>query len=552
MIRAALMTTLLWSSLPAMAQQTVRVRVVDVAGGRAYVQPGADRGLRAGTRVRFGQRRFRVAAVNRTSAVIELGDRHLRVGNVGRARVRRRRTTNQADGLPDVTPLAAFRGQWPQPRRPALDQHPDPVPLGGNVNADDPLRLSALVGTLLRVPLGSEGRLLGRGFARVRLHAEPLHERPLSVDVDAQAQLWLGSDIASRPGDGSRPYLLVRRLELAYGRDASIALGRLRRASAFVGNLDGARVRTPTFGGGFSFGAFGGIVPNPTDGAPNLDVARFGAEAHFERPDNPLRPIATLVAHGSTYKGIDERRLAAELYIHPDWGSAGAFAELSMFRPNNRWNAPRVDLTTLGMDFGFRTGPFSAHLHGSLRKPERSRFIDSLLPPEWTCTPTPQSGAPTDEPCDGRYHARHYGSADVGVEVGERLDLRVGGTIAHTGTRNELDVGTGFVQVRAARIANLFRLSVMAEASGGSLLRRYGGRLEVGAGPILGKVDVTLHYGAAAGMLRADQKLYIEHRAGGSLYLSMNRSWRFRLMADALAGGPTSAMLIQAQLIWSL
>ncbi len=552
MTRALLLAVTLLTAASASAQRTARVRVVDVAGGRAYIEPGEDRGLRAGQQVTFGRRRFRVATTSRTSAVLELGDRSLRVGARGRARVRRpRRNADQGSGLPEVTPLSAFRGQWPEPRRPALDQHPDPVPLGGGVDADDRLRLSALVGGLLRVPLGQEGALLGRGVARVRLHAEPLRERPFRVDVDAQAQLWLGGDISHRPGDGSRPYLLVRRLELAYGRDASVALGRLRRASAVVGTLDGARVRTPTFRG-LSFGAFGGVIPNPTDGTPNLDVGRFGVEAHFERPDAPLRPVGTLVAHGSTYQGIDERRLAAEFYVFPDWGSAGAFAELSMFRPNNRWNAPRVDLTTLAVDFGFRTGPLSAHVHGSLRKPERSRLLDSLLPPEWTCTQTPQSGAPPTEPCAGRYDARHYGSADVGVELAERIDLRVGGTVAHTGTRDTLDVGTGYLQLRVARLADLVRASVMAEASGGSLLRRYGGRLEIGAGPIAGMLDLAVHYGLAAGMLRADQKRYIEHRAGGSVYLSVNRHWRFRLMADALAGGPTSAMLVQAQLIWAL
>lgn len=541
----------LMCATPALAQRSVRVRVVDVAGGRAYLQPGEDRGLRVGQRVTFGRRRFRVVSVTRSSAVVDLGQRTLRVGARGRARVRRTRSATEQSGLEEVTPLDSFRGQWPDARLPSEGQSPDPVPLGAELSDDDRIRLAAIVGGLLRTPLGSEGQVLGRAIARVRLHAEPIRERPLSIDVDAQAQLWMGRDVSSRPGDGSRPYVLVRRLELAYGRDASIALGRLRRASAFVGTLDGARVRTPTFSG-VSFGAFGGVIPNPTDGRPNFDVSRFGLEARFDRPESALRPVAALVAHGSTFDGIDERRLAAEAYLHPDWGTAGGFAELSMFRPNNRWDAPRVDLTAAGVDFGVRAGPVSAHIHGGLRKPERSRFLDSLLPPEWTCTQDPQSGSPVDEACDGQYDARHYATGDVGVELAERYDLRVGGAIAQTGTRNELDMGTGFLQFRVARIANLVHGSVMAEASGGSLLRRYGGRLQVGAGPLAGKIDLTLHYGVGVGMLRADQDLYVEHRAGGSLYLTVGRSWRFRLMADALVGGPTSAMIIDAQLIWSL
>jgi len=138
------------------------------------------------------------------------------------------------------------------------------------------------------------------------------------------------------------------------------------------------------------------------------------------------------------------------------------------------------------------------------------------------------------------------------VAVGDRIDVRLGGAIAHTGTNDELDVGTGFAQLRVVRIAGLLSTTLTAEASGGRLIRRYGGRLALGLGPIAGMVDLSVHYGAAAGMLRADQDLYLEHRAGGSVYLSTPSRWSFRLVADALVGGPTSAMVVEAQLGWRL
>lgn len=557
MMRAILIASLALATIPAHGQRRrgVRVRVVEVAGGQAFVRPGEARGLRVGQRVRFGRgrnRSYRIVSVSRESAALDLEGRQVRTGARGTVRVRQQSADAETgEGLSDVRPLESFRGQWPEARLPASTQDPDPVPLGQGVQTDQRLRIAAALGVLLRTPLGEEGDPLARVVARVNLHAEPLRERPMSIDVDAQAQLWLGEDVDQRAGDATRPYVLVRRLELAYGRDASVALGRLRRASAFVGTLDGARVRTPSFSG-FSVGAFGGLVPNPTNGAPNFDVSRFGLEAKLERPDHPLRPRAALVAHGSTFDGIDERRLALETYLYPDWGSAGGFAELSMFGSNNRWDAPRVDLTAGGLDFGFHTGPFSAHIHGGIRKPERSRFLDSLLPPEWSCTVEPQEGSPNDEPCDGAYDARHYGTADVGVAVGDRIDVRLGGAIAHTGTNDELDVGTGFAQLRVVRIAGLLSTTLTAEASGGRLIRRYGGRLALGLGPIAGMVDLSVHYGAAAGMLRADQDLYLEHRAGGSVYLSTPSRWSFRLVADALVGGPTSAMVVEAQLGWRL
>lgn len=539
----------------------VRVTVVDIAGTQAFVRPGRARGLRVGQEVRFGTNRFRIVSVASESAVLSLGEDlesargQLEEGargvvQVPRAAAREGGAEPAEQGFVAPPGLESFAGLWGPAVRPASEQDPAHVPIGRRTREERLVDLAASLGGLLYAPIG-EGDVLSRLVARVRLHTEPIRETPFRIDVDAQAQIWLGQDVGGRAGSSSRPYVVVRRLEFAYGADASVALGRLRRVASYVGTLDGLRVKTPTWSG-FSLSAFGGLMPDPDSGVPNYDVGRFGIEARYQNDEHPWRPAAALVAHGSVFGGIDERRLAGELYLYPEWGSVGGYFELSNFDADNRWGAPIVDLTAAGFDVGFRAGVFSANLHGGLRRPERSRFLDSILPPEWSCTLDPQVGAPPSELCIGDYEARHYGLLDLGVEASEMVSIRLGGSLAHTGTSDEIDLGTGFAQLRVVRIADIVDGTLTAEASAGSLLRRFGGRLQVEIGPIVEVLELGLHYGAAAGMLRADQVLYFEQRFGGGVHLNIDHRWRLRALADIMSGGPTSAAIAELELSFRL
>ena len=90
------------------------------------------------------------------------------------------------------------------------------------------------------------------------LHAE-LDDVPLSLDADAFTEFWQSADLASRPGNASRPFFTVRQLELGYrGEVAQAAAGRLQlrlaatrpfdafdvaQARTIVGELYGASAR---------------------------------------------------------------------------------------------------------------------------------------------------------------------------------------------------------------------------------------------------------------------------------------------------------------------
>ncbi|MES1157859.1 MAG: hypothetical protein ABUL67_02045, partial [Haliangium ochraceum] len=57
----------------ALTGDTVVVEVVEVAGGRAYLRPGAAGHVRIGNRVRLGGRRYSVIAVNTNNIVVNVG-----------------------------------------------------------------------------------------------------------------------------------------------------------------------------------------------------------------------------------------------------------------------------------------------------------------------------------------------------------------------------------------------------------------------------------------------------------------------------------------------
>ncbi|MBW2381204.1 MAG: hypothetical protein JRG70_16940, partial [Deltaproteobacteria bacterium] len=235
------------------------VKVVEIAGGRAYLTPGEAAGVGVGSVVLLRDRRYRVVGATVNHAVIEMKGRELRVGMTGRADSRVQRSA--AVSLPKPKPLSVYANQWLEPVRPATKQTPEYVPLG---SWSDGKRIDLAVSTNVGGTIAlSDGESFGRASLRTRLHAEPF-EQPVFFDVDLAVQSWFGGNIGNRPGSTSRPAIAIRDLQFGYGTQQSpqVALGRLPFVAAGVGQLDGLRVRSPTWAG-FSIGAFGGTVPDP-------------------------------------------------------------------------------------------------------------------------------------------------------------------------------------------------------------------------------------------------------------------------------------------------
>ena len=394
--------------------RSITVEVVDIAGGRAYLRPGEVAGVGVGSVVSIRDRRYRVVGATDKHIVIEMKGRELRVGMRGRASAKPSEAAKPK--LPKPKPLSAYEGQWSEAVLPASQQTPEYVPLGTWSDGERvDLSLSTNIGGV--IGLNDRDSSFGRASVRTRLHAEPF-EQPVFFDVDFAVQSWFAGNIANRPGSSSRPVVAVRELQFGYGTAMSpqVAVGRLPFVAAGVGQLDGARVRSPSWAG-FSIGAFGGTVPDPLDNLPTLDTTRFGGELVYQNPSLAAQPFVALSAHGSTYMGnIDERRLNAEFDVFPGTGRVAGHFELSLHDENNIWRAPRVEVSAAGFDASARIGLFQITGRFDMRLPERSLWLTArILPLGYLCNtvPDPASSAGEEVVCLNSDDARYFGGLDT-------------------------------------------------------------------------------------------------------------------------------------------
>jgi hypothetical protein len=365
------------------AADPVTVKVVEVAGGLAYLTPGRAAGIVPGARVRLRGAEVEVIEVTERTAVVRIDAARVAIGDSGKADL----LVGDAPApraLPKPHPAEAFRGQWRDPVLPATAQQPEAVPLGA-AHATG----SAHV-TVIGHAFGAadESHTGGEAEARVISSFDVPTDRPLAVDLDVAARWFSDGYNAS-----TRTPLFVRAAELRYG-DASaprFALGRLRFASIAVGMLDGGRASVRT--GSLELAAFGGVVPDPLSGKPDTAATRFGGELTYDAPEAAWQPRVAIAAHGSTWDGqLDERRLSIA-------GSAGrgawwldGYAEAQAFDAANPWGASAIELTSAGATAEWRRHGSHAGIDLTFLRPERSLRLAAELPPEWLCRLAPPPG----------------------------------------------------------------------------------------------------------------------------------------------------------------
>lgn len=538
---------------PAGPLRAVRVRVVDVAGGHVYVEPGRGGGLIPGVRVRIGDAELVVVRATAAYAALQARGPYPEVGTRGRARVPTTLPTeDDARRLPEPPPLASFAHQWTEPVRPADTQDPEAVPLGRVDVRDRDLRADLLLGGYAALPL-EDGTGIGMGELRGRLHWAPVAGVPFTVDVDASARFWVAPDLDQRASGASRPNLYVRELALRYGDvDAfSVEAGRLRHAASLLGPIDGGRVETPRMAG-FQVAAFGGGVPDPRSGVPAFDASRFGLEASYRDDESNLRPSATLVAHGSVYGGrIDERRLAAEVALFPGDFRVGGYAELSVHDADNPWGVDPVELSAASVDGAVRVGPVDVSARFDLRRPERSRWLAANLPPGYLCA-IDQAQADGSGACVAADDARYLGSVDVGLRLADRWMARAGGQVIHYPVDDDLSQFGGYGEVTGSGLLGAGRVLLRAESWSAHLVTRHGGRLGLGWSFIPGVLDVGARYRLFTQLYRAEIDRTLEHAVGVDLVVSPTVDLDITLDAELFTGVDADLVLVQLLAAWRL
>lgn len=535
------------SAASAASGRRVSVKVVDIAGGRAYLTPGEGAGVAVGSLVVLRDRRYRVVAATGKHAVIAMKGRELRVGMTGRAEAKVKRSASAS--LPKPKPLTAYESQWRAPVLPATRQTPKYVPLGDWSDGDRiDLALSTDVGGTIAL---SEGESFGRASVRARLHAEPFAQ-PVSFDVDLAVRSWFGGNIQNRPGNSSRPVLAIRELQFGYGTSTSpqVGLGRLPFVAVGVGQLDGLRVRSPSWNG-FTIGAFGGAVPNPLDYLPTLDTTRFGAQLAYQNESLDAQPFVGLSAHASTFMGeIDERRLNLEFDVFPGNGHVAGHFELAMHDEVNPWQAPRFEVSAAGFDASIRVGLFQLAGRFDMRLPERSLWLTSYLPLGYLCNTVPDPAASTGDElvCLNSNDQRYFGGLDASFAF-SRVALHAGASIVHSETADEFEQLSGYLQARILRIADIAWADVSLAAYARSFISDYAAR--VGAGVDIRRVgEISAYYRVSLNQYVASPSNWLQHSAGGVFYFALGHDLDLGVRVDGVFGEDVSALVLGSNLTW--
>ena len=531
----------------AASTRRVTVKVVEIAGGRAYLTPGEAAGVGVGSVVLLRDRRYRVVGATAKHAVIQMKGRELRVGMTGRADSRVQRSA--AASLPKPKPLIAYANQWLEPVLPSTKQTPEYVPLG---SWSDGKRIDLAVSTNVGGTIAlSDGESFGRASLRTRLHAEPF-EQPVFFDVDLAVQSWFGGNIGNRPGSTSRPAIAIRDLQFGYGTQQSpqVALGRLPFVAVGVGQLDGLRVRSPTWAG-FSIGAFGGTVPNPLDNRPTIDTTRFGVQLAYQNESLDSQPFVGLSIHASTFVGdIDERRLNAEFDVFPGNGRVAGHFELSMHDELNPWQAPRFEVSAAGLDASVRVGLFQVSGRFDMRLPERSIWLTTYLPLGYLCNTVPDPVSSTGEEvvCLDSNDARYFGGLDTSFTF-SRVALHAGANIVHSETADDFEQISGYLQARVLRIADIAWADVSVAAYARSFVSDYAARL--GAGVDIRRVgEISAYYRVSLNQYDAAPDNWLQHAAGGMLYVSLGHDLDLGLRVDGVFGEDVSVLVLGSNLTW--
>jgi len=319
----------------------------------------------------------------------------------------------------------------------------------------------------------------------------------------------------------------------------------LRYASSTLGSLDGVKLRAPIFGG-LSLGAFGGFVADPLSGAPAGEAARFGGELAWEDEHAAWRPRAVVGGHASRFEGeLDERRVNVLFDLNPDFGRFGAHAEVGFFDEQNPWNAQPAELTGAGADVALRFGPVDLGGRVAMHRPDRSRYLASLLPPDWLCLRR-ATGASV-EPCIG-----NDAVVLAGLDAGLGFDkVRLSAGVAASRTEHvDLEQVAGHGNVRLLEIAGPLRLDTGFFGSRGTLLESAALELSPGLEVMDGDGDVALRYRPALIRYRASTRAVLEHSVGGALWLSPTGALNVSFDADYVTGGDFDALIVQSALVW--
>ena len=365
----------------------------------------------------------------------------------------------------------------------------------------------------LRVWLGAAAAVGEANVGRFELGTRSRWEgwRSAGVDLDASGFVWLEGGPTGANGRASRPIAEVRELRLRWGsRDAPLLSGgRLRWAAAHVGPLDGGRAAWAR--GPLTLAVFGGVVPDPRSLEPDADVARVGIEARWDDLEGRLRPSVALDAWGSHFDGaIDERRLTIGGRLEPGPVTVGADAEVAAFDDGN---ATGVELAHGGAELLFGGERTHAAARVAYDRPERSRHLDALFGPGWSCTPRADGG------CDRR--AQLALALDGGVTTAPFAFFAGAAAIRTLGDEGGTDASAFALARFAPRLGRRW-VELGASGTRGELVDQASAQVGLGGRTSDDTIDVGVRYRPVRIAYRAGGAAFLEHHAAADAAIALD------------------------------
>jgi hypothetical protein len=267
----------------------------------------------------------------------------------------------------------------------------------------------------------------------------------------------------------------------------------------------------------------------------------------YQDLDASWRPRLAAGAYASRFDGaLDEKKLYASFDLLPSHGRIGGHAQVSLFDPDNPWRARGVELSSAGLDGELQFRPFFLGGRAQVYRPERSRWLATLLPVEWLCWSSPARASAPCLPGDATYSWLVNG----GVRAG-KISVNVGGQSSFSVGTDASSFG-GFADLRWLDLVGGAHVDAGMSASSGSVLRSVSATLAPGLLFGGGRGDLSLRYRPALVRYRATLKSNVEHSLGAGLWLAPNDTLDIDLEGDWVRSAEISAFVVQGVAAWRL
>jgi hypothetical protein len=185
-----------------------------------------------------------------------------------------------------------------------------------------------------------------------------------------------------------------------------------------------------------------------------------------------------------------------------------------------------------------------------MRLPERSLWLTSYLPLGYLCNtvPDPVSTIGDEVVCLNSNDARYFGGLDTSFNF-SRVAFHAGASIVHSEAADQFEQISGYLQARILRIADIMWADISVAAYARSFVSDYAARLGVGV-DIRRVGELSVYYRPSLNQYTAAPSNWLQHSAGGILYLALGHDLDLGVRVDGMFGEDVNVLVLGSNLTW--